>query len=68
MSILSQQVTTRLQGKDKTDLQSQTQTQMSRDMWFSTMWHFDKCRLRRACVASKWCSDSNLTVIEYSSG
>ena len=24
---------------------------MSRDMWFPTMWHFDKCRLRRACAA-----------------
>ena len=26
--------------------------QMSRDMWFPTMWHFDKCWLRRACAAS----------------
>ena len=25
---------------------------MSSDMWFPTMWHFDMCRLRRACVAS----------------
>ena len=25
---------------------------LSRDMWFPTMWHFDKCRLRRACAAS----------------
>ena len=25
---------------------------MSRDMWFPTMWHFDKCRLRPACAAS----------------
>ena len=25
---------------------------MSCDMWFPTMWHFDKCRLRRACSAS----------------
>ena len=25
---------------------------MSRDMWFPTMWHFDKCRLRRACAVS----------------
>ena len=25
---------------------------MSCDMWFPTMWHFDKCRLRRACTAS----------------
>ena len=25
---------------------------MSRDMRFPTMWHFDKCRLRRACAAS----------------
>ena len=25
---------------------------MSRDMRFPTMWYFDKCRLRRACVAS----------------
>ena len=24
---------------------------MSRDMWFPTMRHFDKCRLRRACAA-----------------
>ena len=26
--------------------------EMNRDMWFPTVWHFDKCRLRRACVAS----------------
>ena len=26
--------------------------QKSRDMWFPTMWQFDKCRLRRACAAS----------------
>ena len=26
--------------------------EMSRDMWFPTMWHFDKCRLRRAWPAS----------------
>ena len=25
---------------------------LSRDMWFPTMWHFDKCRLRWACAAS----------------
>ena len=25
---------------------------MSRHMWFPTMWHFEKCRLRRACAAS----------------
>ena len=25
---------------------------LSCDMWFPTMWHFDKCRLRRACTAS----------------
>ena len=25
---------------------------MSWDMSFPTMWHFDKCRLRRACAAS----------------
>ena len=25
---------------------------MSRDMRFPTMWHFDKCILRRACAAS----------------
>ena len=25
---------------------------MSRDMRFSTMWYFGKCRLRRACAAS----------------
>ena len=40
----------------------------SRDMCFSTMWHFDKCRLRRACEASfklrnsKGCTVSSLTV------
>ena len=28
--------------------------EMSRDMWFPTMWHFDKCWLRRACTASFW--------------
>ena len=25
---------------------------MSRDMWFPTMWYFDKCRLSRAYAAS----------------
>ena len=25
---------------------------MSRGMRFPTMWHFDKCRLRRACAVS----------------
>ena len=25
---------------------------MSRDMWFQTMWHFDMCSHRRACTAS----------------
>ena len=25
---------------------------MSRDLCFQTMWHFDRCRLRRACAAS----------------
>ena len=25
---------------------------MSHGMWFPTMWHFDKCRLRQACAAS----------------
>ena len=25
---------------------------MSRDMLFPTLWHFDKCRLKRACAAS----------------
>ena len=44
---------------------------MSHDMWFPTMWHFDKCRLRQACTASfqlrsfKLCSDSSLTLLEY---
>ena len=39
----------------------------------SSLWHFDKCRLRQACAApfklrnSKWCSISSLTLIEYSS-
>ena len=28
------------------------QQQMSRDMRFPTMWHFDKCRLRQSCAAS----------------
>ena len=27
------------------------QEDMSRDMRFPTMWHVDKCRLRRACVS-----------------
>ena len=37
------------------------------------MWHFDKCRLRRACEPHfnlwncKWCSASSFTFIEYSS-
>ena len=26
--------------------------EMSRDMWFPILWHFYKCRLRRACEAS----------------
>ena len=26
--------------------------QMSRDMWFPTMWYFDRCRFRWACAAS----------------
>ena len=26
--------------------------EMRHDMRFPTMWHFDKCRLRRACAAS----------------
>ena len=41
---------------------------MSRNMWFPTMWHFHKCRLRRVCAASnfKWCSISSLKYIEYS--
>ena len=25
---------------------------LSSDMWFPAMWHFDKCRLRLACAAS----------------
>ena len=25
---------------------------ISHDMWLPTMWHFDKCRLTRACAAS----------------
>ena len=25
---------------------------LSRDMLFPTMWHYDKCRLRRVCAAS----------------
>ena len=29
-----------------------TPAQMSRDLWFPTMWHFDKCRNRWACAAS----------------
>ena len=42
-------------------------------MWFPSMWHFDKCRPRRACAASfnfrssKSCSVSSLTLVEYSS-
>ena len=27
-------------------------THLSRDTRFPTMWHFDKCTLRRACAAS----------------
>ena len=26
-------------------------TYMSCDTWFPTIWHFDKCKLRRACAA-----------------
>ena len=46
--------------------------EMSCDMWFPTMWHFDRCRLRRACASSfkvtnsNCCSVSSFTVIEYS--
>ena len=44
---------------------------MSCDMWFPTMWHFDKCRFRWACPfqlrKSKWYSVSSLTLQEYSS-
>ena len=47
---------------------------MSHDMWFPTMWHFDKCRLGLACTASfyklrnsEWCLVSSLTVIQHSS-
>ena len=29
--------------------------QLSRDMLISTMWHFDKCRLRRASAAHFLC-------------
>ena len=42
---------------------------ISCDMCFQIMWHFDKCRLRRACAASvklrnyKLCLVSSLTVI-----
>ena len=25
---------------------------MSRNTWFPTVWHFDKCRLKQACAAS----------------
>ena len=35
-----------LPEKDKVD------KQLTRGMWFPTMWHFDKCRLIRACAAS----------------
>ena len=33
---------------------SEKHTYLSRDMWFPTMWHFDKtlCRRRQACLAS----------------
>ena len=37
---------------------------LSSDMWFSKMWDFDKCRLRRAFKLrnSKWCSGSSFTL------
>ena len=51
------------------------QHQMSRDMIFPTMRHFDKCKLRRACVQpffklrnTKCCFVSSIIVIECSSG
>ena len=28
------------------------QSHLGQDMWFPTMWHFDKCRFRWACAAS----------------
>ena len=46
---------------------------ISRVMWFPTLWHFDMCRLRRGSAApfklrnSKWRSVSSLTIIECSS-
>ena len=45
---------------------------LSRDMWFPTMWHFDKCKLRRPVQPpfklrnSKWCPVSSLALIEHS--
>ena len=43
-------------------------------MWFPTMWHFDKCRLKTSLSSpllsfrgSKWCLVSSLTLLEYSS-
>ena len=55
------------------DKPQSTCNNMSRDMWFPTMWHFNMNRLRQAYAASfearnsKWCSVSSLTLIEYSS-
>ena len=47
---------------------------LSRSMRFPTIWHLDKCRLRRACAASfklwnnsKWRSDSSFAIIKHSS-
>ena len=37
---------------DSSDSDTGKSLLMSRDMWFPTMWHFDKCKLIRACVAS----------------
>ena len=34
------------------DLCTLTYFDMSHGIWFLTEWHFDKCRLRRACAAS----------------
>ena len=37
-------------GSDQPE--AQVNTLLYCDMLFPTMWYFDKCRLRRACVAS----------------
>ena len=62
-----------LQRNSKFHKKNVEQHYMSHDMWFPTMWHFDKVDSDEHVQPplkqknSKWCLVSSLTVIEYSS-